>query len=100
MWRSPEGQTGMGVTKASDIFSFGLVCIYALGGGDLLPNDYEALEAAGITPEHEILARHFAYFGPAPPGLLEQVGDETSCEALRRASTIADMSWRDQPSLS
>ena len=25
MWRSPEGQTGNGVTKASDIFSFGLV---------------------------------------------------------------------------
>jgi serine/threonine protein kinase len=25
MWRSPEGQTGTGVTKASDIFSFGLV---------------------------------------------------------------------------
>ncbi|KAL5329987.1 hypothetical protein ACEPPN_003509 [Leptodophora sp. 'Broadleaf-Isolate-01'] len=29
MWRSPEGQTGKGVTKASDIFSFGLVCIYS-----------------------------------------------------------------------
>ena len=25
MWRSPEGQTGRGVGKASDIFSFGLV---------------------------------------------------------------------------
>jgi hypothetical protein len=25
MWRSPEGQTGRGVTKASEIFSFGLV---------------------------------------------------------------------------
>lgn len=25
MWRSPEGQTGRGVAKASDIFSFGLV---------------------------------------------------------------------------
>jgi serine/threonine protein kinase len=25
MWRSPEGQTGQGVTKASDMFSFGLV---------------------------------------------------------------------------
>ncbi|KAL2129274.1 hypothetical protein VTI74DRAFT_7985 [Chaetomium olivicolor] len=33
MWRSPEGQTRRGVTKASDIFSFGLVCIYALGVG-------------------------------------------------------------------
>jgi serine/threonine protein kinase len=25
MWRSPEGQTGNGVTKASDVYSFGLV---------------------------------------------------------------------------
>jgi serine/threonine protein kinase len=25
MWRSPEGQTGKGVTRASDIYSFGLV---------------------------------------------------------------------------
>lgn len=25
MWRSPEGQTGREMTKASDIFSFGLV---------------------------------------------------------------------------
>jgi len=25
MWRSSEGQTGRGVTRASDIFSFGLV---------------------------------------------------------------------------
>lgn len=25
MWRSPEGQTGGGLTKASDIYSFGLM---------------------------------------------------------------------------
>jgi hypothetical protein len=25
MWRSPEGQTGRGMSKASDIFSFGLM---------------------------------------------------------------------------
>lgn len=28
MWRSPEGQTGRAVTKASDIYSFGLVVRY------------------------------------------------------------------------
>jgi len=61
MWRSPEGQTARGVTKASDVFSFGLVvsephssprthakpclqCIYALGAGNLLVlKDYQAL---------------------------------------------------------
>ncbi len=68
MWRSPEGQTGKGVTKASDMFSFGLVvseplstirsqaklylqCIYALGGGELmLLNDYQELAKRGISP--------------------------------------------------
>ncbi|KAM0525923.1 hypothetical protein ACHAPS_004494 [Verticillium nonalfalfae] len=89
MWWSPERQTGRGVTKASDI------C------GDLLfLNGYKALDATGMTPEHEILARHLAYFGPVPLELLEQVGHETSCEALKRASRIAEISLRDQPSLS
>ena len=76
MWRSPEGETGRGVTKVSDIFSYGLVvselcliqtsilsysqCIYTLGGGDLLLlNDYQELAKGGITPEQEILTRHF-----------------------------------------
>ncbi|EEY22395.1 conserved hypothetical protein [Verticillium alfalfae VaMs.102] len=100
MWWSPEGQKGRGVTKASDICLFGL-CTYVHGGGDLLfLNGYEALDATGITPKHEILAGHLAYFGPAPPRLLEQVRHETSCEALKRASRIAEISLRDQPSLS
>ena len=30
MWRSPEGQTGRGVTRASDIFSFRLVVVAGL----------------------------------------------------------------------
>ncbi|EEY23048.1 conserved hypothetical protein [Verticillium alfalfae VaMs.102] len=77
MWRSPEGQTGRGVTKASDLFSFGLVCIYALGGGELLLlNDYQELVKSGIKPEQEILIRHFSYFGPVSEGLLKQVNSE------------------------
>lgn len=31
MWRSPEGQFGSGITKSSDIYSFGLIvrCLFA-----------------------------------------------------------------------
>jgi serine/threonine protein kinase len=101
MWRSPEGQTGRGVTKASDIFSFGLVvselgvhsrmytkpcvqCIYDFGGGEfLLLNDYQELVKSGISPEQEILVRHFSYFGPVSDGLLKQVNSEDWCRALR-----------------
>ena len=117
MWRSPEGQTGRGVTKASDIFSFGLVvsklylslklyiklnlqCIYALGGGDfLLINDYQQLVESGIWPEQEILTRHFSYFGPVSDGLLKQVNSEDWCDALRGVSKIAEDAVKEQPEL-
>lgn len=117
MWRSPEGQTGRGVTKASDVFSFGLVvsepcsssriraklclqCIYTLGGGDfLLLNDYQELARSGIRPEQEILIRHFSYFGPAPEGLLKQINSDDWCNALKGASEVAEEAVKEQPEL-
>ncbi|RWA10222.1 hypothetical protein EKO27_g4879 [Xylaria grammica] len=100
MWRSPEGQTGTGVTKASDIFSFGLVCIYTLGGGPfLLLNDYQELIQHGITPEQATLTRHFSYFGPVPEGLLMQVSNENWRRALKSASRAAEQAVNDDPGL-
>jgi serine/threonine protein kinase len=116
MWRSPEGQTGKGVTKASDMFSFGLVvsrclssrvhtkpcqqCIYALGGGEfLLLNDYDELVRLGIKPEQEIITRHFSYFGPVSEGLLKQVNSEDWCNALKGASEMAEVAVKEQPEL-
>ncbi|OIW30431.1 kinase-like protein [Coniochaeta ligniaria NRRL 30616] len=102
MWRSPEGQTGSGITKASDIFSYGLVCIYALGGGDLLLLEDEKVLAElaelGITPEEDILTRHFTYFGPVNEGLLKQV-DSREHRILKRASATADLAVKNQPDL-
>ncbi|KAI1446591.1 kinase-like domain-containing protein [Annulohypoxylon stygium] len=100
MWRSPEGQTGMGVTKASDMFSFGLVCIYALGGGELLLlKDYQELVKRGIPPEQEILIRHFSYFGLVPEGLLKQVNSDVWRDALMEASAAAENAVKDQPEM-
>ncbi|KAF2744599.1 kinase-like protein [Sporormia fimetaria CBS 119925] len=100
MWRSPEGQTEWGVTKASDVYSFGLVCIYTLGGADLLLiHNYQELAKHGISAEQEILVRHFSYFGPAAEGLFKQVGNEIWCEALREASKSAERAVEDQPEL-
>lgn len=79
-----------------------LQCIYALGGGDhlLLEDQKEiaALAEHGITPHEEILARHFAFFGPVNEGLLKQVD---SCEhgTLKKASAIAELAVEDQPEL-
>ncbi|KAF1944994.1 kinase-like protein [Clathrospora elynae] len=100
MWRSPEGQPGRGVTKASDMFSFGLVWIYAFGGGDLLLlNNYQELVRNDIMPEQEILTRHFSYFGSVPKGLLEQVNSDNWCNALKAASRTAEEAVREQPGL-
>ncbi|KAF1840645.1 kinase-like protein [Cucurbitaria berberidis CBS 394.84] len=100
MWRSPEGQTGSGVTKASDVYSFGLVCIYASGGGSfLLLNNYQELLKHGIKLEQEIITRHFTFFGPVPEGLLKQVNDEDWCNALKGASAMAEETVKEQPEL-
>ncbi|CAK7275440.1 hypothetical protein SEPCBS119000_006695, partial [Sporothrix epigloea] len=78
IWRSPEGQTGRGVTMASDMYSYGLLFIYTFGGAGLLVlHDIQALAKTGISPEQEIVTRHFCYFGPVvPEGLLKQVDNE------------------------
>lgn len=97
-WRSPEGQTGKGVAKPSDVFSFGLVCIYALGGAQaLLLEDYKELEQNNIRLEQEVLVRHFLYFGPLPEGLLKQVNDEAWCNALRIAAEMSEAVASNDP---
>ncbi|KAI1174875.1 kinase-like domain-containing protein [Nemania sp. FL0916] len=100
MWRSPEGQTGTGVTKASDMFSFGLVCIFTLGGGPfLLIENYGELVKHNIRPEQEILTRHFAMFGPVPEGLLKQVTNENWRRALEIRARAGEEVVKQDPSM-
>lgn len=78
----------------------GLKCIYALGGGDiLLLNNYQELVDHGITPEQEILTRHFCYFGPVPEGLFDVIENKNWTAALRGAAAIADDTVKDEPEL-
>ncbi|KAF1349033.1 kinase-like domain-containing protein [Delphinella strobiligena] len=99
MWRSPEGQASLS-TRASDIYSLGLVYIYALGGGELLIlNDYQDLVKAGITAEQEVITNHFCYFGPVPETLYQQIKDEKWRSALRLASKLAEEKVEEQPDL-
>ncbi|KAL2192951.1 kinase-like protein [Corynascus similis CBS 632.67] len=84
MWRSPEAQTGRGVTKASDVFSFGLV---------------QELAERGISPEQEILTRHFASLGPVTEGLLKQIDSEVWSRALKAASRTGQLAVEDNPLL-
>ncbi|KAI0198201.1 kinase-like protein [Astrocystis sublimbata] len=100
MWRSPEQQTGSGMTQASDMFSYGLVCIYTLGGADflLLESERELANLAkhGVTPAEAILTRHFMYFGPVAENLLELV-DESKHGLLKKASEEAAWTVSRQP---
>jgi hypothetical protein len=75
-------------------------CIYTFGGGDfLLLDDYQELAKHGISPEQEILTRHFCYFGPIPNGLLKQVKSDVWREALKAASEMAQEVVKEEPQL-
>ncbi|KAJ4392264.1 hypothetical protein N0V93_005889 [Gnomoniopsis smithogilvyi] len=100
MWRSPEGQSGKGIAKASDIYSLGLVCIYGLGGGSMIIMDddlVEGLRENGLPPELEIVVRHFMFFGPLPEGLLRHVDDGKWTELFQSASEIAETEAAENP---
>ena len=108
LWRSPEGQTGKGVAKASDVYSLalvvrGLCCgkesrtnavcqyLYVLGGEFfLIPIDLAELAQTNDGLRLEILFRHISAFGPLPTELLDHINDEEKSRILRVASEISD----------
>jgi hypothetical protein len=62
-------------------------------------DNYHELVKSGISPEQEIVTRHFCYFGPVTEGLLKRVGDEDWCHNLKLASATADRALKEQPEL-
>ena len=66
----------------------------------LLIKDYQDLVKLGISPEQEILTRHFSYLGSATEGLLSQIASEKWKKALRLASQMAELAVQDQPEMS
>ena len=65
----------------------------------LLINNYQDLLKAGITPEQEVLTRHFAYFGPVPESLYTRTPDEAWKTVLRTAAHAADLDLCERPEL-
>ncbi|EGC47039.1 conserved hypothetical protein [Histoplasma capsulatum var. duboisii H88] len=76
MWRSPEAQTGQGIGKPSDVFSYGLVCLYTITGVETLHPDFEQLKRDMIEPELEIMGRLISFFGPVPDELVIHVNND------------------------
>ncbi|KAJ9200660.1 hypothetical protein DTO021D3_2648 [Paecilomyces variotii] len=87
-WRSPEAHIKNKLNKPTDIFSFGITCIYAMLGRVIFgpDEDFQKHQAQGVLPTLIRLQRQVSYFGDQEgiDGLLEYIGDdETSCEVLQ-----------------
>ncbi|TAQ88176.1 hypothetical protein B7494_g3490 [Chlorociboria aeruginascens] len=84
MWRSPEAHAQGRVNKPSDIFSFGVVCIYAVLKRVIFAVDKEKL-AEGEEILAVVLERQISYFADEDGlnGLLQHLGDSPWCEVLQ-----------------
>ncbi|KAK2809482.1 hypothetical protein FQN50_003750 [Emmonsiellopsis sp. PD_5] len=83
-WRSPEGHFRGILNKPTDIFSFAVVCIYAMTGQVIFEID-EDHESQGNLPAIIHLQRQVAFFGDykGVEGLKRHVGDqEINCKVL------------------
>ncbi|MCJ1250871.1 hypothetical protein MMC30_008099 [Trapelia coarctata] len=83
MWRSPEAHAQGRVNQYSDIFSFGVVCIFTV-----LKRVIFAVDGKELADGEELLAvvleRQISYFADADglDGLLKHLGDSPWCEVF------------------
>ncbi|PSS07171.1 hypothetical protein M430DRAFT_23320 [Amorphotheca resinae ATCC 22711] len=61
MWRSPEAHSEAGLGKPSDMFSFGVVCIYAVTKRVIFAVDEEELDN-DLEPLSIVIERQISYF--------------------------------------
>ncbi|KAH9872956.1 hypothetical protein J1614_005351 [Plenodomus biglobosus] len=83
MWRSSEAHASADVHTPSDMFSFGLVCIYAITKCVILAVD-EAEVPDGIEIEDIVLERQLSYFSDLEgiQGLIRYLGDSPWAELI------------------
>ncbi|KAF2866398.1 kinase-like domain-containing protein [Massariosphaeria phaeospora] len=77
MWRSPEAHASSKVQKLSDIFSFGVVCVYAITKRVIFAVDDEELKE-GEEKLAIVLERQLSYFSQdmdSVVGLIQYLGD-------------------------
>ncbi|RMY88951.1 hypothetical protein D0862_10319 [Hortaea werneckii] len=87
VWRSMEAHLRGELGKPTDMFSFGLVCIFAMCDKMVCEDDedFQQFVSQGAEPLAIRLQRLVSYFGDKDGinGLLTHVGDdETNCEIL------------------
>ncbi|KAL3469051.1 putative calcium/calmodulin dependent protein kinase [Aspergillus californicus] len=87
-WRSSEAHLKGELNKPADIFSFGIVCIYAMLGRVIFgrDEDFRKHESQGVLPVLIRLQRQVSYFGDPDGirGLLKHVSDDKiNCQLLQ-----------------
>ncbi|GLA92974.1 hypothetical protein AtubIFM57143_009953 [Aspergillus tubingensis] len=87
-WRSPEAHFRGELNKPTDMFAFGIVCLYAVLGRAIfgIDDDFRFHESQGALPAMMRLQRQVSYFGnnEGINGLLKHIGDdEVNCQVLR-----------------
>ncbi|PSN71893.1 hypothetical protein BS50DRAFT_237935 [Corynespora cassiicola Philippines] len=76
MWRSPEAHARSSVNKPSDMFSFALVCIYAIHKRVIFAVGEDELEE-GVEPLAVVIERQISYFADEDglAGFMKHLGD-------------------------
>ncbi|KAA6413530.1 MAG: serine threonine kinase [Lasallia pustulata] len=84
MWRSPEAHAQGPVNKPSDMFSFGVVCIYAVHKRVIFAIGEHELEE-GLEPLAIVLERQISYFADEDglDMLFNHLGDTPWCQVLK-----------------
>ncbi|PWY96582.1 kinase-like protein [Aspergillus sclerotioniger CBS 115572] len=96
MWRSPEAHASGPLNKPSDIFSFALVCIYAVHKRVIFAVGDEELEE-GVIPLAIVIERQISYFADADgiDAFLKHLGDDNPW--VRIFEVVRDGFGKDNP---
>nr|POE59345.1 serine/threonine-protein kinase ssn3 [Quercus suber] len=93
-WRSPEAHLRAKLNKPTDLFSFRVVCIYAILGRIIFGRDadFDHHESLGIEPGLIRLQRQTSYFGDEAGyhGLRRHFGDD------KQLCQLLDAMWEDR----
>ncbi|KAG4442882.1 hypothetical protein IFR05_001678 [Cadophora sp. M221] len=91
MWSSPEQLTEQGIAKPSDVFAFGLICIFVITKQEMLHPDFEEIDNNAGSHAEALMALLAAYFGTFPRELLTHINDEVWIATMEEYSKASEV---------